>query len=412
MENNEKDLEEQLMQALAGLGTEEKKEPEEIVVELEKETTKEPEAEEIPTLIIGPEEVPETGKNESGDAEDLKELEEEIHLDPVVPAGTEINLESENETPAKEEPAVIDDTKDVDLKGLTEEKVDAMIQDLDEDAPAQYKGKELQFDEVEDPDETIGEKVSRRNRNQPTAEDLHKESVRFWVFTAVIAVLVIGAVLFILYSRGILSNIFNKENETNPGITIESQNESDETESESESETESESESQTESQSEQEDDKESVLKHYENIFVSDGETVLRVRKEASTESKIIATLEQFAGGNILEQSGEWYHIQSGGINGYVKAEFVKTGEDAKKLALEHCEKRVVSNSDTLNVREKPSTEEGTKVLVTVTKGTNFAYLGEEGNFYKVKYGYDYEGYVSKDFTTYGYYLEEAVEFFE
>ena len=51
--------------------------------------------------------------------------------------------------------------------------------------------------------------------------------------------------------------------------------------------------------------------------------------------------------------------------------------------------------DTLNVRKSPSTD--SKVVAMLFKGVECEMLGEEGNWYKIKYK-SYTGYVSKDYV--------------
>ena len=59
---------------------------------------------------------------------------------------------------------------------------------------------------------------------------------------------------------------------------------------------------------------------------------------------------------IVDDSTEgWYQVESGGISGYISSEFVLTGDEAKKKALELVEKRALITADSLNIRKKPNT---------------------------------------------------------
>lgn len=60
-------------------------------------------------------------------------------------------------------------------------------------------------------------------------------------------------------------------------------------------------------------------------------------------------------------------------------------------------KTVVVDTDTLNLRTKPSTDEDSEIIKLLDKGQKLEYLDEEGNWYKVKLN-DTTGYVSKDYT--------------
>ena len=56
-------------------------------------------------------------------------------------------------------------------------------------------------------------------------------------------------------------------------------------------------------------------------------TATRVRKEATTESKIVTVLYPGNDVEVLGQEGEWSKIKRGDITGYVKTEFLKKLED-------------------------------------------------------------------------------------
>ena len=55
-------------------------------------------------------------------------------------------------------------------------------------------------------------------------------------------------------------------------------------------------------------------------------------------AKIIGKMTSKSGGEILEttEDGGWYKIKSGPVTGYVKSEFILTGEAAKQEATAGC----------------------------------------------------------------------------
>ena len=136
--------------------------------------------------------------------------------------------------------------------------------------------------------------------------------------------------------------------------------------------------------------------------------MLNVREEPNTSAKILAKLAPFAGGEILETAGDWLKISSNGIEGYVNAGFCLTGDAAKAQAKDHAVKLVKAlGANGVNVRSGPSTSSG--ILETVPKGRTFEYIGEQGSFYKIRFDADTEGFISKDYSKYGYFLKEAVK---
>ncbi|MDY3888183.1 MAG: SH3 domain-containing protein, partial [Agathobacter sp.] len=68
---------------------------------------------------------------------------------------------------------------------------------------------------------------------------------------------------------------------------------------------------------------------YVNIGVSNIEDALNVREAASIDSSVVGKMTSHAACEILGVEGEWTHISSGKVEGYVKSEFLYTGEEAK-----------------------------------------------------------------------------------
>ena len=63
---------------------------------------------------------------------------------------------------------------------------------------------------------------------------------------------------------------------------------------------------------------------YSNLGIANVESNLNVRKEADETAELVGKLQKDAGCEILEQSGDWYKIQSGKVTGYVKGEYLFT----------------------------------------------------------------------------------------
>ena len=275
-----------------------------------------------------------------------------------------------------------------------------------------------------EPEEEVEEKVpARKDRNYPSADQMRKESIRFWIFTLIVALLVAAAVLFILNKRGIidLKGMFagqettttapeTEETTTTTAEETTTTTTAEETTTTAE-ETSAEEEETTVSEEETTEtvpaETSSVKDNYTNMFVvAEGNYTLNIRAAATTDSAIVGIINEFGGGSILEQSGEWYHINSGSVDGYVKAEFVLTGEEAEAAAEAHASEKVKINADSINVRQAASTD--AEILDSAVKGAVFAYLGEENGFYHIQFNATYEGYVSMDYASLGSYLEEAI----
>lgn len=235
-----------------------------------------------------------------------------------------------------------------------------------------------------------------------------RENLRFGIFTVIIALLVAAAVIFILASRGIIFNTKPQPAETTAPteeITSAPDDETDETGETEEVTSKEEETTEEETTDEELLDREAarVFEKYENIFVNTGAETLNVRKAPSADADKVGTLAQFGGGTILSKEGDWYQISSGGITGYVSAEFVVTGDEAKEAAIRHTTKYVAAKAEYgLNVRKTPSTEGA--LVGKVPDGAVMTYVGEENGFYQIRYNDRIEGYVSMDFSEYDYYL--------
>lgn len=156
-----------------------------------------------------------------------------------------------------------------------------------------------------------------------------------------------------------------------------------------------------------EDPREDVWKHYTNMFVaSKVNTYLNVRNQPTTDGTIIGKLTKYSGGELIEDLGNgWWHISSGGIDGYIWSENCVTGDEAKEVALEHCMQMVEVTTDKLNVRSGP----GLEYDVWTTLNANEKQVVEEkdGDWLKIAFNSTY-GYINAEYVKTGFYLVEAI----
>ena len=73
---------------------------------------------------------------------------------------------------------------------------------------------------------------------------------------------------------------------------------------------------------------------YTNLGIAQVDSSLNVREQPDTNSDIVGKMQNDAGCEILEDNGEWLKIESGQVTGYVKAEYIITGEAAVAKAQE------------------------------------------------------------------------------
>lgn len=106
---------------------------------------------------------------------------------------------------------------------------------------------------------------------------------------------------------------------------------------------------------------------FKNVGICVVEGNLNVRDAASTDGSVIGKMTNNAACEILGVEGDWTKISSGSIEeGYVLSEFLVTGDEAKRMALDL--KRLVATvtCDSLRIRREPSTD--SDIIINVQEG--------------------------------------------
>ena len=113
---------------------------------------------------------------------------------------------------------------------------------------------------------------------------------------------------------------------------------------------------------------------YQNLGVAGVDDTLNIRESASTDSSVVGKMTKNSACEILGTEGEWTQITSGSVNGYVKSEFLLTGDAARDIANSEKKMMAIANTDGLRVRETPSTE--ATVVARVGNGEKLIALSE------------------------------------
>lgn len=146
---------------------------------------------------------------------------------------------------------------------------------------------------------------------------------------------------------------------------------------------------------------------YDNVAISHVSDYVNVRQQANTQSGIVGKIYNNCAATILEtvdgEGGKWYKIQSGTVEGYIKAQYFITGDEAAKIAREvGTSYATIVNATTLRLHESPSLD--SKTLTLLAQGTQYQVIEETDGFAKLQIDTDLEGYVSSD------YINITVEF--
>ena len=146
---------------------------------------------------------------------------------------------------------------------------------------------------------------------------------------------------------------------------------------------------------------------YENLGIAKVADNLNIREEAKEDGKLVGKMRKNAACEILEIDGEWAHIKSGGVNGYVKSEFLLTGDEAKARAEEVKTITAKVTTTTLYVREEANTDSRILTLVPMDEELEIVEGADGDEWIKVVIDTD-EGWVNTDFIEFKENLEKAI----
>ncbi|MCI8549467.1 MAG: SH3 domain-containing protein [Lachnospiraceae bacterium] len=148
---------------------------------------------------------------------------------------------------------------------------------------------------------------------------------------------------------------------------------------------------------------------YEDVAVSQvngDEDYVNIRDAASVEGEILGKIYNNCAATIEEtvetEDGTWYRIHSGSVDGYIKAEYFITGEEAEELALKIGKMFGYVEEGGLRVRSEPTTE--SDIITTLWAGEKYTVVEQENGFVKLSLGDDDDGN-----PVVGYVAEEYVQ---
>lgn len=144
------------------------------------------------------------------------------------------------------------------------------------------------------------------------------------------------------------------------------------------------------------------------LIIAQVNDYVNIRNTPGTDGEIVGKLYNNSVGILIAKDGDWYQMKSGNVEGYVKAEYFKSGDEAKKIADEVGNKVATVNTETLKVRSEADLE--ATVLGLVAGGEELSVLDEENGFVKVSIE-EGDGWVSEDYVILAteYVTAESVE---
>lgn len=144
-----------------------------------------------------------------------------------------------------------------------------------------------------------------------------------------------------------------------------------------------------------EESEEQAAAEESNLVIADVTNYVNIRSFPGEEGEILGKLYDDSVGTRIGEENGWYYITSGSVTGYVKAEFVLTGEAAEIRAKEVGTRLAEVTTTTLKVRAEATTE--SMVLGLVPEGDILEVSEETEGWVRVSVE-EGEGYVSTDYV--------------
>lgn len=142
-----------------------------------------------------------------------------------------------------------------------------------------------------------------------------------------------------------------------------------------------------------------------DLVMSDVENSVNVRKEANEDSDIVGKMYKDCAGKIIEKGDEWTKIESGKVEGWVNNDYLCFGEEAVDLARQTGSLVATVNAETLRVRSEEDTDAA--VYGLLAEGEKIEAIEEDGDWVKVRYSDDTQGYVSAEYVSLNYEIDEG-----
>ena len=116
--------------------------------------------------------------------------------------------------------------------------------------------------------------------------------------------------------------------------------------------------------------REMALTQYDQLVVANTDGYINIRETPEDDgiNNIVGKFPEHAGAELLEtvenDGRTWYRIRSGGVTGYVSAEYCVTGNEARNIAVDAAQLTAYITTDALNVRSEPSLDANAWTQVT------------------------------------------------
>lgn len=151
----------------------------------------------------------------------------------------------------------------------------------------------------------------------------------------------------------------------------------------------------------EEEEAEEVVNEYENFAIADvNYDFINVRGGAGVNYEVVGKMYDKSVAEIIEEceeaDGLWFHVTSGSVEGYIKAEYFIYGDKVAEAIEDSIIRYAVVKVNVLNVRGEADID-GER-LGYLTTGEKVLILDEEDGWYKIQYTDDKVGYIAAEFV--------------
>lgn len=144
----------------------------------------------------------------------------------------------------------------------------------------------------------------------------------------------------------------------------------------------------------------------ESIVMSNVNNSVNMRSEPDEEADLVGKLYHNCAGALLDQRDGWSHIRSGKVTGWVSNEYLHFGEEAISLAHQVGGLTATVETETLRIRE--DADENSAVYGLLAIGERIEVIDNHTDgWIKVSYSDDTEGYISSEFVSLAYDIDQA-----
>ena len=157
-----------------------------------------------------------------------------------------------------------------------------------------------------------------------------------------------------------------------------------------------------EEKAKEEQEIQSAIDAYQNLGIVQVSGYVNIRETPDMKGNIIGKVSGDGACEVLGEEGEWSHITSGGIEGYISSQYLVTREEAKELAKSLVKKRaiIMTENDNLNIRSGPSKD--AEIVGQALPAERYEVLSEADGWVEIN-----SGYISADYCEVKYALNEG-----